>query len=143
MLNINTQVNFPINIGENMSLTVLNIDKANEQVLMSISDNSVQPIAVREFTMEVGKDVHLCEDVQLYCRVIEKIGMEYVILSFDAPRSIIIRGSWNKDVIDNKNIDDTKKLAKMHDTSLVYYASTNAKTPLEIELFNRFKKTVG
>jgi len=154
MLIINTQVNQSIDIGDVIQLTVLGIDKLNNEVRLSAKSkgnilfkknsgvvvNSNGFTISNGFTMITGNDINIIPHVKLYFVSIKKEGVEYVVLGFDAPRSIIIRGTWND--FDTVNTTDSKKLSRLHDASLVYYASINAKTPLEIELFNRFKKTV-
>ena len=137
MLNMKVQKNQSVAIGDDTVLHVTNIDKLNDEVELNlvIGDKSFT------FTMVIGKTVPLIVDVQLNFKTINTVGMEYALLGFDAPRRIKIVGSWVGNA-KNPGDDIHMKLACMTDASLVYYASMNIKSPLEHELFNRFKDTV-
>ena len=131
------QKNQSVAIGDDTVLHVTNIDKLNDEVELNlvIGDKSFT------FTMVIGKTVPLIVDVQLAFKTINTVGVEYVMLGFDAPRRIKIVGSW---VGKAKHPDDDihMKLAGMSHSSIIYYASMNIKSPLEHELFNRLRDTI-
>ena len=141
MLNIKTQKNQSILIGDTHSLKVNKIDTLNDEVLLTLTDTSCNPPKVNDFTMVIGNDIPLLPDVKLAFITIGRDGVEYALLGFGAPRGIKIIGDWKKGDSD-PGPASLDKLNDMHDESLVYYASMYAKTPLEIALFNRLKKCI-
>ncbi len=138
MLNVNTQKGQSIYIGDNH---VLKLKTFNEDEMeIHICEGDVTVIDNWEtFCIGAGKSVSICHAVGLQYVGSGHTGVDYAILGFTAPRHIRILGEWKTGNID-PGPADRAKLSQMTDASLVYYASMNAKTPLEHELMNRFKK---
>ena len=98
MLNITVQKNQAIRINKpgeyDERLIVTDINKADNTVGLRLSESMNS-----DFTMEAGKSVNLTKDVRLYFKYIGHYtsnarDVDYVMLGFEAPYEVIIRGEW-------------------------------------------------
>lgn len=138
MLNMNTQKKQSIFIGVNYMLTLDHFDEDCIQLTLT-TDGGQHEDCVQKFTVMASEGKSICPDVNVHFHGLGNNGHPYAILAFDAPRHINIKGEW-QNFNRGPGPADRAKLSQMSDASLVYYASMNAKTPLEHELMNRFKR---
>ena len=139
MLNMKTQVNQSIFIGSSHTLRLESFDENFMRVKVSRDGDRFD--VYETYTISASGSETVCPEVELHYLGIGSSGYQYAILGFDAPGSINIKGEWQ-----NFNRDPgpltRAKLSQMSDATLVYYASINAKSALEHELFNRFRKRI-
>ena len=132
------QKNQTVFIGDNHSLRVVKIDVMNDEVQLQLTNDDFDPERVNDFTMQIGNNAQLTHDVRVSFKTINEVGVQYIMLGFDAPRKIKIIGDWKTGNRDSGPAN-REKLSRMAASSLLYYASNNAQSALEHELVSRLK----